>query len=203
MRQYLSDLSEDPRVSGIDWASVRLAPVEPGDLERLNLWQNDADIRDLTMGFRGPVQSATTTEWIASVREQNLKSRIVFAIRRPETIMGLIQVHSIDWPHRKGIMGLYVGDREDRRAGLGYIASVLLLDYVFRSLDFERIALEVIAPNLAAKTLYERLGFVREGAFRQAYLLDGQRVDIDQYGLLKPEWRIMPPAEALRLVRQA
>ena len=190
-------------MSRLDWASVRLTPVEPGDLDRLNVWQNDPDIRDLTMGFRGPVQSATTAEWIESVRAQNLKSRIVFAIRRPETIMGLIQVHSIDWPHRKGIMGLYVGERGDRRGGLGYIASVLLLDYLFKSLDFERIALEVIAPNLAAKTLYERLGFVREGAFRQAYLLDGERVDIDQYGLLKAEWRIEPPADAVRLVRMA
>jgi hypothetical protein len=41
---------------------------------------------------------------------------------------------------------------------------------------------------------------VREGAFRAAYLLDGARVDIELYGMLKAEWHERPPAHANRLI---
>jgi RimJ/RimL family protein N-acetyltransferase len=187
-------------VAALDWASVTLTPVDEGDLAKLNAWQNDPAIRDLTMGYRAPVQREITRQWFENVRTQNLQSRILFAIRRHGDIKGVCQIHSIEWPHRKGIFGLYVGDREDRAAGLGYMASVLMFDYLFRSLDFERVMLEVIAPNGAAKSLYERLGFTREGAFRKAYLLDGERVDIELYGMLKSEWRERAPAHANRLI---
>jgi RimJ/RimL family protein N-acetyltransferase len=187
-------------MTAMGWPSVTLTPIERSDLAKLNAWQNDAGIRDLTMGYRGPVQTAVTEQWLESVRVQNLTSRILFAVRRDGVLRGICQLHSIDWPHRKAIFGLYIGDAEDRSAGLGYMASVLLLDYAFRSLDFERVMIEVIAPNIAAKTLYERLGFVREGAFRSAYLVDGARVDIELYGILKHEWRMRPGVGANALI---
>ena len=188
-------------MSGVcDWADVRLTPVDDADLEKLNAWQNDPAIRDLTMGFRGPVATEITKQWIEGVRAQNLHSRILYAIRHRGALKGICQIHSIDWPHRKGIFGLYIGDPADRASGLGSMSTTLLLDYAFRSLDFERIELEVIAPNTRAKSLYESLGFTREGALRNAYLYNGARVDIEIYGMLKGEWRRAPPEAANRLV---
>ena len=188
-------------MSGVcDWADVRLTPVDDADLEKLNAWQNDPAIRDLTMGFRGPVATEITKQWIDGVRAQNLHSRILYAIRHGGALKGVCQIHSIDWPHRKGFFGIYIGDSTDRAAGLGYMATTLLLDYAFRGLDFERVGIEVIAPNVKAKSLYEGLGFVREGALRQAYFHNGARVDIDLYGMLKSEWRHAPPEGANRLV---
>jgi RimJ/RimL family protein N-acetyltransferase len=183
-----------------DWPALRLTPLEAGDAEPLNRWQNDQGIRDIIMGFRGPVQMETTAQWIESMRATNLKDRVVFAIRRDGVLKGVVQLHTIDWVHRKAILGVYVGDPGERGSGLGRAASSLILDYGFNGLDLERIWLEVIAPNTAAKHLYEQLGFVREGVLRSAYVLNGERVDIEHWGMLKAEHRSTLPPQANRLV---
>jgi RimJ/RimL family protein N-acetyltransferase len=183
----------------LDWASVALRPVEARDLEKLNAWQNDPETRDLIMGFRGPVRLESTEDWIRNMTEQNLKTRAIFAIRRGGEIAGVAQLQMIDWVLRTAMLGVYVGDRENRGDGIGEIAVSLILDYGFRALDLHRIGLEVIASNGRAKGLYERLGFVREGVIRQAYQRGGRREDVELWGLLRDEWTFEPPPEAHRL----
>lgn len=180
-------------------AAVVLAPIEEADLAKVNAWQNDPEIRDLIMGFRGPVRLETTAEWVRNIAEQNLKSRVVFAIRAAGAIRGVVQLHSIDWVQRTATLGIYVGEPGDRGAGLGEAAVALLLDYAFNGLDLHRVALEVIASNARARRLYERMGFVREGSLREAYQRGGRREDIELFALLKSEWSFAPPAGARRL----
>lgn len=189
-----------PSKPSLDWPSLRLTPLQAADAAPLNRWQNDQGIRDIIMGFRGPVQLETTAQWIEGVRATNLKDRVVFAIRYREALKGVVQLHTIDWVHRKAILGVYVGDPSERGSGLGKAASSLILDYAFSGLDLERVWLEVIAPNLGAKRLYEKLGFVREGVLRQAYVFAGERVDIEHWGMLKPEFHSDLPSGANRLV---
>jgi RimJ/RimL family protein N-acetyltransferase len=40
--------------------------------------------------------------------------------------------------------------------------------------------------------MYEKLGFVREGVYREFVERDGARHDLILYGLLRPEWRAQP-----------
>lgn len=64
----------------------------------------------------------------------------------------------------------------------------LLLDYGFNELNFYRIQLNVISYNENAIKLYEGLGFVKEGSYRDFIFRDGKRHDMYLYGLLKQEW---------------
>ncbi len=184
----------------IDWPSIRLAPVEARDLPKINSWQNDPEIRDLIMGFRGPIRVETTAEWISNINEQNLKSRTVFAIIFGDNLSGIVQLQNIDWIHRVATLGIYVGDSEARGNGLGYAATALILDYAFFALDLHRVALDVLASNLPAVRLYRSLGFVREGVLRSAYSRSGRREDVEIHALLKQDWAVTLPAEARRLV---
>ena len=183
----------------LDWAGIALRPIEARDLDKLNAWQNDAETRDLIMGFRGPVRLESTEDWIRNVTEQNLKTRAIFAIRREGEIAGIAQLQMIDWVQRTAMMGVYVGDRDARGGGIGEVAVSLILDYGFRALDLHRIGLEVLASNARAKGLYQRLGFVFEGALRQAYQRGGRREDVENWGLLRGEWSFEPPPQAHRL----
>ena len=64
----------------------------------------------------------------------------------------------------------------------------LMLRFAFHELNLHRLQLTVFAYNEAAIRLYERLGFQREGAFREYLLRDGKRYDMLLYGLLAREW---------------
>jgi ribosomal protein S18 acetylase RimI-like enzyme len=46
-----------------------------------------------------------------------------------------------------------------------------------RARDARRLTLRVLAPNTAARTLYERSGYVVEGVLRGEFYLDGEYVD--------------------------
>jgi RimJ/RimL family protein N-acetyltransferase len=65
----------------------------------------------------------------------------------------------------------------------------LALDYAFSELNLHRVQLTVFAYNARAIALYEKLGFVREGVYREFLHRDGVRYDMYLYGLLRREWR--------------
>jgi len=81
--------------------------------------------------------------------------------------------------------------------GYGQEAMRLLLAFGFQELNLYRVQLTVFSYNPRAIRVYEKLGFQREGVFRQALHRDGQRHDMLLYGLLRPEWEALPLAAGL------
>jgi len=64
----------------------------------------------------------------------------------------------------------------------------LLLDYAFGELNLHRVQLTVFEYNERAIALYEKLGFRREGVYREFMQREGRRYGMYLYGLLHSEW---------------
>ncbi len=73
------------------------------------------------------------------------------------------------------IRGLAVSPSHQRR-GVGR-ALVAAAEAAARERGARRLTLRVLAPNTAARALYEACGFVVEGVLRGEFLLDGRYVD--------------------------
>ncbi|MBI5667699.1 MAG: GNAT family N-acetyltransferase [Chloroflexi bacterium] len=114
----------------------------------------------------------------------------LFGIRLRETdqLIGLISLEQIDWPNGTAWMGVGIGEPEHRGKGYGSEAIRLLLKFAFHEINLHRVQLTVFAYNPAAITMYEKLGFVKEGIMRERLHRDGQRHDVLLYALLRPEW---------------
>ena len=186
--------------SHASWEDVFLTPLDESDIDSLHEWQNSPDLRDLTMGFRFPIQKSSVKEWLQSIKEENSKSRIVFAIRLKKIIVGTISLHNIEQYQRKSQLGIYIGAKAQRGNGIGFISTSLLLDYAFNGLDFRKVNLEVIESNANAALLYERIGFQKEGTKRQEYFIDGKYIDTNLYGILRDEFSMIIPKQANRLL---
>lgn len=184
----------------VDWENIKLTPLEESDADFLYVWQNASNVRDLTMGFRFPVQKETVKEWIKNQREQNGKSRVVFAIRQEERLVGTIQLHSLEPYQRKALLGIYIGETGKRNTGVGFVSCALVIDYAFNGLNIRKIDLEVLSINQNAIALYEKLGFKKEGTKINDYFLDGQYLDVYIYGLQQADWKIIVPSRAHRLL---
>lgn len=182
-----------------DWEHIVLAPLEESDIDLLFVWQNSARLRDLTMGFRFPIQKEAIRDWMRDLRAQNGRSKVVYAIRRNGVFCGLAQLNDVDPYQRKATFGIYIGDSAQRNVGIGYVATALMLDYAFNALDLRKVSLEVVAVNHNAVRLYDNLGFVREGVRRSEYFIGGQYQDTLMYGLLKEEFGVAIPTSAQRL----
>lgn len=96
---------------------------------------------------------------------------------------------------------LFGYEADNERAELGYCigrphwgqgiareAVARLVDYAFGELGLRRLDARVDPRNGASGRLLRRLGFTHEGCLRQRQYLKGELVDVDLFGLLRPEW---------------
>jgi len=72
--------------------------------------------------------------------------------------------------------------------GYGYEAGGLALAFAFDELNLHRVTSTIFSYNERSIALFEKLGFRREGVFREFLQRDGRRHDVLLYGLLRPEW---------------
>ena len=168
---------------------VRLTAVTKQDAPALARWHDDAGfLRLLNASAAKPQTQDDVTKWLEEA--QKAPNGYLFAIRPRdgEGLLGFVEVDGILWNHGVGWLGIGIGEREHWGQGIGGEAMRLALNFAFNELNLHRIQLTVFAYNERAIALYEKLGFVREGVYREALHRDGQRYDMILYGLLRREW---------------
>ena len=88
-------------------------------------------------------------------------------------------------------LGVRVFDRNKRGVRLT-LAGRALLQHGFDKLNLERIYCGMAATNVGMKKLAGALGMSLEGTRRQHLFLDGARVDVCDYGILRGEFKRPP-----------
>lgn len=73
--------------------------------------------------------------------------------------------------------------------GAAEFATKEILKYGFEKLKLERIYLNVIPQNIRANKFYKKMGFVFEGEFRNAILINGKLSNLCWYSILKNEFK--------------
>jgi RimJ/RimL family protein N-acetyltransferase len=76
-----------------------------------------------------------------------------------------------------------------QRQGLGTLAVVALLDYLFTVLNKHRVFASVDPRNEASMALLRSVGMRQEAHFRQSLFWKGEWVDDVVLGLLRSEWK--------------
>lgn len=76
-----------------------------------------------------------------------------------------------------------------QKQGFAYEVVKCLINYIFNTLQMNKISIVIWDRNNASKKLAEKLGFVQEGIERQARLKNGVFIDLYWYGLLKEEFK--------------
>ncbi len=169
---------------------VRLTAVTQSDLPTLSQWWADADF--LRLYDSVPAYPKTEAQLAKRVEEgQQGETTFLFGIR-PLTggaLIGLLELDGVMWTHGTTFVSIAIGDKENRGKGYGREAMQLGLDFAFRELNLHRVCLTVFSYNEAAIKLYEGLGFVREGVYREHLQRDGRRYDMILFGLLRAEWQ--------------
>jgi RimJ/RimL family protein N-acetyltransferase len=113
-------------------------------------------------------------------------------------VMRKVKDHSII-----GMTRLYEINTKDKLASIGYtwyVPSVwgkvhnkeckfLLLQYIFESLQFNRVELRAAHQNIRSQKAIEKIGGVKEGVLRKhGYRNDGALKDTVIYGIIDDEW---------------
>ena len=169
---------------------VRLTAVTSNDLPAITRWWSDPDF----LRLYNTAPAIPRNEDQLSRRfdlSQTSPDVFLFAVRMlddDDELIGLLEFDGIEWAHRTTFVSIGIGDARYRGRGYGRDAMQVGLHFVFNELNLYRVCLTVFSYNKAAIALYEALGFVREGVYREHLERDGQRYDMFLYGLLRPEW---------------
>lgn len=176
---------------------VRLAAMTDGDLPVIAGWQRDATfLRLLDAVAAAPKTEAQLAEWFKEMSTST--SGYLFAIRPVDgdELLGWIELDGILWNQGTSWVSIAIGEAPMRGQGYGAEALRLAMRFAFGELNLRRLNLTVFAYNTAAIRVYERLGFVCEGAYREALLRDGEVHDMLLYGILRREWEALDTSTA-------
>ena len=168
---------------------IRLTALTPADLPTMVCWYEDAGfLRLYDARPARPKSEAELARWLEELQKD--KHTFAFAVRPldGDDLIGYVEIDGIIWPHGVCGFSVAIGDRANWGKGYGYEAARLALAFAFDELNLHRVTATVFSNNERSIALFEKLGFRREGVYREFLQRDGRRYDMYLYGLLRPEW---------------
>lgn len=127
--------------------------------------------------------------FLAYLNESNRQDRVVWAICHVgDGHIGNASLQEISMINRTAEFAILLGDKRHWNKGVGLLAGRKLLEHGFNKLDLERIYCGTAASNEGMKKLAVAMGMTLEGTRRRHLYLEGARVDMLEYGILRAEF---------------
>ena len=167
---------------------ARLRALEPGDIDSLIRWVNDAAVTlYLSQAVAYPASGSDGYRWLEELSRSH--SERVFAIETLEgRLIGSVGLHAIRWVDRKAELAVMIGDRDYWNRGYGTWAVQEMLRRGFEEMSLQRIYLRVASNHDAAIRVYRKCGFQSEGLLRKDRYVGRGYADTLMMSVLKEEF---------------
>jgi len=113
----------------------------------------------------------------------------ILSISSPDIHIGNIKLDYIDWIHRRGEIGIMIGEKEYWGKGFGEEAIRGICEFAFRELNLMRVTAGCYAHNHGSRRSFDKAGFTVEGIYRKHIWCNGEWNDEVLMGLLKYEYQ--------------
>jgi len=159
--------------------NIILRPLKLSDWERTIEWRNDLTIKNMAMMHPFPITEINEKDWYTRLVGSTDNKTIYFTITLShDEPIGFIMLRRIDYIHRNCYLGIVIGVDTERGKGYGGEAIDLIMDFAFKTLNLNKIIVEVLCGNDMALLLYKKLGFKEEGRLKQQYYCCGEYLDV-------------------------
>jgi RimJ/RimL family protein N-acetyltransferase len=119
----------------------------------------------------------------------NHEDKVVWAICHVEEgHIGNVSLQEISPINRTAEFAIIVGNHDHWGKGVAYLAAMKLFEHGFMKLGLEKIYCGMAATNKGMIRLAEKAGMKQEGCRRSHLYLEGNRVDMLEYGVLREEF---------------
>ncbi len=174
---------------------VIIRQIELGDEEWLHKWWNNGELMEHATFPYGVMQSKESIR--ISIQNEVQKNSTFptgkrFIICKADTLEPIGEMGYSDWNARnqKCEFGIKICELSEQGKGYGKDALYHFIDYLFRSLNLNKIELTSMIDNKRAHSLYKQFGFkeigiIRQGSFDSRF---GTFSDVMYMDLLKKEW---------------
>lgn len=169
---------------------VKLSLLKSDDIEMVREWRNSPEVSKY-MYTDGLISVEDQKRWFDKISID--KTSKYFIIEYDDCKIGLASIYNIDEKFQSCSWAFYIGNSEIRGAGIGSKVEYNILQFVFDELKLNKLCCEVFSFNEAVIKMHEKLGFRREGYYREHILKNEKYYDIVALAILKKEWDIVKP----------
>lgn len=170
----------------LEGRKVNLRPFTRADLPILTRWINDPAVRDFLTATL-PQTEKQEEEWFNKLGADD--KNVVLGIETKEGLLiGSMGIHQINWKDRICTTGALIGEKEYWGRGYGTDAKMVLLDYIFNTLNLRKVCSSVIAYNKRSLHYSLHCGYKIEGRRRKHIFKRGRYWDLIELGLFKKDW---------------
>lgn len=136
-------------------------------------WMQDADvIRFLEVRFHRRDPHSLTT-YIEKMNESEENLLLGMFLRADNRHIGNIKLGPIRAVHRRGVIGILIGERGEWKKGYASEAVAALADYAFAKLGLHRLEAGFCGAHQASVRAFEKAGFQEEARLADYWLSDG------------------------------
>jgi RimJ/RimL family protein N-acetyltransferase len=174
---------------------IQLRNVQAEDADLIVALPIETEVTSFAGGFvelpRGPVEPVRN--FFANMATRNTSDDSGNCKLAIETLeegkwVGTVGLHNSNRRIRAAELDIWISPSGEFGKGYGKEACLILLNYAFNEMDFQRIGLGVYDINARAVELYRNLGFVEEGRFRRNYFYRGEFHDEIRMSILREEF---------------
>jgi len=153
-------------------------------------WLNDENVTRFMETGRFPVTQESISEFVSAMASGDSNLLLGIFLKDTEEHVGNLKIGPINWVHRSAELGIMIGSPAARGRGVGTESIRLAVRHAFERLNLQRISLGVVETNEGALRCYEKVGFVREGLYRDAVISGAESYNIVRMGLLANEFKL-------------
>jgi len=133
--------------------------------------------------FKAYVKTALTA------RDKQKAIPFIIYDKQTETYSGCTRFGLIDWHNKVAHIGWTWIGRTYQGTGLNKQVKLLMMEYLFETLEFEKLEFRIDERNQQSRKAVVKLGAKFEGVLRSnTLMLDGFRRSTCCYGMLRSEW---------------
>lgn len=151
-----------------------LRELSPEDVSKQYVaWLNDPQINRFLESRFSTQSRESICQFVDSMAASETDILFGIFLAEDERHIGNIRLGPIDPPHRRGAIGLLIGDK--LQWGKGYAAEAIdaVAGYALGALDLHKVFAGYYAGNLGSRKAFRKAGFHEEGRLRDHWFCDG------------------------------
>lgn len=165
--------------------NIILREIQEEDTDYIVKWRNQESIKKFFIGQEDFTREGHLN-WYHNVVQTKKAVQFIIIDRLSNKPVGSTFIKDIDYKFKKGEFGIFIGEEGYLGRGIGTEAAKLIIQYGFKELGLHKIFLRVFADNTRAIKSYEKVGYVKEGYFKDDVFIQGKYHDMVYMAVINP-----------------
>lgn len=167
--------------------TIDLRVITEACIPEFLVWYNDSEVtNNITIYL--PTTEKDEKDWIASLQAKKNTDIVLAIVTKEGRHIGNVGIHGINWKDRVATTGTVIGEKEFRGKGIGTEVKMILLNYIFNTLNLQKVCSRAFAFNVASQRFSEKCGYEQEGLLRRHAFKNGKYVDEVLLAVFYEDW---------------